>query len=111
MTRIVALLASALLLALTVLAASPELHERLHGMPAGSLASQHHQGHADGTGADDEDGCIVTLFSQGAMIPVALLSLAAVVLARLAPLFAFVDRVVPGSPKYLRQPAQGPPLA
>jgi len=110
LARLVAALAACLLVTLTVLAASPELHERLHGhsvaraVPAGA----HPSGQA---GADDEDGCIVTLFSQGAVLPVALAVFAAAPLVIRARHFAPRDRVAPEFPRYLRLPTQGPPSA
>lgn len=111
MTRLVASLAVALVLVLTVLAASPELHERLHGHVPGAAGGAGHAGsHSNGLPAgDDEDGCVVTLFAQGLVLP---LSLAVVVLAgqtlRLARIDPF-DRVAPAAPRYLRLPTQAPP--
>src|ERR1019366_9967590 len=78
-TRAVAALAAGLLFALAVLAASPELHERLHGHAPAAVAPAHQGAGHDGgrAAADDEDGCIVTLFSQGVILAVALVALAA----------------------------------
>lgn len=108
--RLVAALASCLLVALTVLAASPELHERLHGHPVAAAqalpAGGHHGGQAS---ADDEDGCIVTLFAQGALLPVALFVLATTSLILHARNPGYVERIALESPRYLRLPAQGPP--
>jgi hypothetical protein len=110
--RAVAVLAAGLLMALAILAASPGLHERLHGYAAGTVAAHHGTGHSKGQAADDdEDGCIVTLYSQGAVLPVALLALAAVSLTLRSPNLASFDRIAPESPRYLRLPAQGPPSA
>jgi hypothetical protein len=109
LARAVAALAAGLLMALTVLAASPELHERLHGHGVATAAHQG-AGHPRGqAAADDEDGCIVTLFSQGAVLPVALLALVAASLALRSHDLASLDRIAPESPRYLRLPAQGPP--
>jgi hypothetical protein len=110
-TRVVAALAAALLMVLTVLTASPELHERLHGHPIGPVAASHagtqHSGSA--TQADDEDGCVVTLFAQGVVLAFACYVLAAA-LGALSPVdFAQADRVAPDAPRYLRHPAHAPP--
>jgi hypothetical protein len=110
--RLVAFLGTGLVLALTVLAASPELHERLHGHELGAPASAHPDtglpkpAHA----VDDEDGCVVTLFAQGLVLALALVAPAfAGRKIRLAD-FALADRVAPEAPRYLRLPTQAPPL-
>ncbi len=110
--RAVAVLAAVLVLALAVLAASPELHERLHGHELHPVAASH-RGAAHNEAApapDDEDGCIVSLFAQGVV-----LALAAVALVQAGRPLSFVgfphrDRLAPESPRYLRLPAQGPPV-
>ena len=107
--RAVAVLAAGLLLALSVLAASPELHERLHGHPV-AAAAHPATGHSGGQAADDDDGCIVTLFAHGALLPVALLALATASLILHARNPGNFDRIAPESPRYLRLPAQGPPV-
>jgi hypothetical protein len=102
-----------LVLALTVLAASPELHARLHGhetAPAPSVpASASHPDH--GPAGDDDDGCAVTLFAQGLVLTLVLLALAFTGQILRLPHFSLADRVVPESPRYLRLPTQAPPLA
>lgn len=110
-TRLVAALAAALLFALSLLAASPELHERLHGRSQAAVAPVHQGAGHDGAKAasDDEDGCIVTLFSQGVVLAVALVAAAAAAAAVPASEFPILDRVSPESPRYLRLPTQGPP--
>jgi len=110
-TRVVAALAAGLLFALAVLAASPELHERLHGRAPAAVAPAHQGAGHDGAkaAADDEDGCIVTLFSQGVVLAVVLVAMAAAAAAMPACGFPILDRVSPESPRYLRLPTQGPP--
>jgi hypothetical protein len=104
-----AALAIALVLCLTVLAASPDLHERLHGHNPGAAAAGHHEGLP--AQADDDDGCVVTLFAHGVALALALFALAfAGTILRLADFGGF-DRVIPESPRYLLLPTQGPPLA
>lgn len=111
LSRLTALLAIGLVLALTVLASSPELHERLHGHQAETGAA-HQEGIPDhGANADTDDGCVVTLFAQGLV-----LALALVVLAFAGPVirsqsFALSDRVIPEAARYLHLPTQAPPLA
>jgi hypothetical protein len=108
LARTTATLAVLLVLALTVLAASPELHERVHGHGA---AAQH-EGSSDRAPApaEHDDGCVVTLFAQGVVLALALLAFA--LLGRVLPAAAFsrLDRIIPEAPRYLRLPTQGPPL-
>jgi hypothetical protein len=108
MTRAAASLAVALVLVLTVLASSPELHERLHGHVP--VAPGHAGGHtAGGPAGDDEDGCVVTLFAQGLVLPLALVVLALSGQALRLPGIDPFDRVIPVAPRYLRLPTQAPP--
>jgi hypothetical protein len=108
MTRITALLAVLLVLVLTVLAASPELHERMHGHMAGTPV--HGAPHAGTSAPDDDDGCVVTLFAQGIVVALALLALAFTgQRLRLAD-FGVFDRIPPIAPSYLFRPTQAPPL-
>jgi hypothetical protein len=111
LTRILAALAIALVLVLTILAASPELHERLHGLGPGSAATAHHDGSSSGgsRAADDEDGCVVTLFAQGLVLPVALLAFAFTGRTLRLISFDLCERVIPPAPRYLRLPSQAPP--
>lgn len=112
LARMVASLAIALVLVLTLLAASPELHERLHGsVPGLAGTAQHGHGHpGEGQPADDEDGCVVTLFAQGLVLPLALLVLVVAGRALRLPESDPGDRVAPAAPRYLRLPAQAPPV-
>jgi riboflavin biosynthesis pyrimidine reductase len=90
--RLLAVGAVALVLLLTVLAASPELHARLHGN-AGE--------------ADHE--CVITLYQHGvvaATAAVALLVVALVLPARVAAAPAALDL---GPPRYWLPPALAPP--
>lgn len=105
--RAVASLGIALVLALTIFAASPELHERLHGHGLGAAKVAHHDG---GGQAADDDGCVVTLFAQGMVLPLALMTLAFTGQTLRLPDFALGGRVAPESPRYLRLPSQAPPL-
>jgi hypothetical protein len=113
MARATAALAIGLVLALTVFAANPELHERLHGHHAGAAAAASHGGQLDASVKADEsdDGCVVTLFAQGVVLALALLSLAFTGQTIRLSDFAHVDRVIPDAPRYLRLPTQAPPLA
>ncbi len=109
LARAVAAMAAALVLVLTVLAASPELHERLHALGAAAATTSHPSGGA--TAADDEDGCVVTLFAQGLVLPLGLLVLAVCLRTLRLPAFGLLDRVALASPRYLRLPTQAPPSA
>jgi hypothetical protein len=109
LARSTAALAIGLVLALTVLASSPELHERLHGHEAAPAAA-HHEG-ASAQADDSDDGCIVTLFAQGIVLALGILALAFTGQRLRLPDFADFDRVTPESPRFLHLPPQGPPLA
>jgi hypothetical protein len=113
LTQAVASFAAVLVLALTVLAASPDLHRLLHGheeAPAnapGSGTSQHgHRQAAD----DGDEGCVVTLFAQGIVLALAAFTLA--FSGRVLRLIDFDrdDRVFAVAPGFLLLPSQGPPL-
>jgi hypothetical protein len=104
LTRFTALLAMLLVLALTVLAASPDLHERLHSHDTHATTAPGHP-----AAADDEDGCVVTLFAQGIILALALLALAFTgQVLRLAniPALAWIP---PEAPGFLFLPTQAPP--
>jgi hypothetical protein len=104
LTRLTAVLAIMLVLALAVLAASPDLHERLHGHDLHPVTAAGHP-----ASADDEDGCIVTLFAQGIILALSLLALAFTgQVLRLADLPAS-GLILPAAPQYLFQPTQAPP--
>lgn len=113
LVRAAALLGMLLVAALTILASSPELHERLHGHKIGAVNVAHRgAGQSDGEQpADDDDGCVVTLFAQGLVLPLAFAALASAG-QKVRPLdFELADRVAPESPRYLRLPTQAPPVA
>jgi len=110
-TRIVASLAAALVLVLAILAASPELHESLHGLAPVAAGTAHHGGTPSGAGRpiDDEDGCAVTLFAQGLVLALAILAPAFAGRAQRLPGFALRAWIGPAAPRYLRLPSQAPP--
>ncbi len=111
-TRLTALLAIALVMALTVLASSPDLHERLHGHHADAAGAAHPEGvPAQGPMADHDDGCVVTLFAQGVVLALAIVALAFFGATLRARCFAVFDRIIPEAPRYLHLPTQAPPLA
>lgn len=90
---------------LVVLTASPDLHERIHGHALPVSA-----GHASkAAAADDDEGCVVTLFAQGLVLALGLTALEA--FARLLSEDAAPEAVLAwAAPRYLRLPAQGPPV-
>lgn len=111
LARTTALLAVALVLALSVFAASPELHERLHGHTAGGVV---HNGASPASGpqdADGDEGCIVTLFAQGVVLALALAALAFTGQTLRPADFWVFDRITPADPRYLHLPTQAPPFA
>lgn len=105
LTRATALFAAALVLALTVLAASPELHRLLHGHEEGPPQAAGHRQAAD----DGDDGCVVTLFAQGIVLALAVFTLAFA--GRILRLISFdqCDRVFAVAPAFLLLPSQAPP--
>jgi hypothetical protein len=107
LVRSTALAGVLLVLALTILAASPDLHERMHALDAATPAQAHHAG---STAPDDDDGgCVVTLFAQGIVLALALFALAITGQVLRLPDFAVFDRIFPEAPSYLLQPTQAPP--
>jgi hypothetical protein len=112
LTQAVASFAAALVLALTVLAASPGLHRLLHGheeSPPASASAAAGQ-HGNRQAADDDDGCVVTLFAQGILI--ALAAFALVFSGRILRLIDVYgdDRVSAAAPGFLLLPSQAPPV-
>ena len=107
LTRSTASLAVLLVLALTVLSASPELHERLHGHHAAG-ATQHSD--APAKAADSDEGCVVTLFAQGLVLALGIVALAFAGRALVRSHFAPSDRIPPEAPRYLHLPKQAPPF-
>lgn len=91
--RLLAAGAAALILALTVFAASPIAHDSLH---AGDVE------HGD-------DGCAVVLFASGVSLPLDLPALQTPTLIARGVTPATAAEVFLVSPRYLRQPERGPP--
>ena len=85
-----------LVLALSVLAASPVAHDRLHAAAPGA--------------AEHEDGCAVVLFSGGVSLPVGPIALAPPQLIQRGAAVAAVAELLLVAPRYLRQPERGPPV-
>jgi hypothetical protein len=111
LTQATASFAAILVLVLTVLAASPELHERLHGHTPLVSGAANHSGAKPAQGLpDDDDGCVVTLFAQGIVLPLAILALAfAGRILRLVDACAD-SRLSAVAPRFLLLPSQAPPL-
>lgn len=88
---------AALVLALTIFAASPSAHALLH--------DDEHQH------AVVEDACAVVMFASGVSLPVAPASITppTVVVNSFSPVRAAEVLLV--SPRYLRQPERGPPVS
>jgi len=85
---------AALVLALAVLAASPELHGLLHSQAIGA----------------DDDGCAVAQFAGGvSLAPAAVLAPPAAADWTVQPPVAAAE-IFLVSPRYLRQPERGPPV-
>jgi len=93
--RLIAVGGAVLVLALTVFAASPALHEHLH----------------DATHTHHDESCPIVLFASSADAPPAPLS--APIPPRATPLLApsIAGELFLSPPRYLRQPERGPPLS
>lgn len=98
--RIVAAIGAALVLALTIFAASPTAHDLLH---------DHAHGHNHGVGGGE--GCAVTMFADGVSMPVGPVSLAPPRLLPHGVTPATAAEIFLVSPRYLRHPERGPPVS
>ena len=106
-SRLIASLAAALVFALTVFAASPELHGWLHSHDAGSppVASPAHA-----AGPDQDDDCAVVLFAQG-VLAAYVLFFVGLFAGRVASYsLTYVPRLVSKAPEFWVPPLCGPPL-
>lgn len=124
LTRLTASLGAALVLVLTILAVSPALHAWLHDEPADAAphaTCSHGHAHpapdrgdhlpaAPAHAADDDAGCVVTLFAQGgselAVAPAVLPSPRLAQIGDILPLSVFC---APSAPAHLLPPGCGPP--
>ncbi len=106
LARLTASLSVVLVLALSVFAASPELHGFLHDHGPATQAGSHAGATAD---SDHDDGCVVTLFAQGLLAVFGVLALRFA--GRTLPLSAYTlaERVGPPAPAFLHLPPQAPP--
>jgi hypothetical protein len=97
---------AALVLALSIFAASPAAHAWLHAESGGCSGHAHP---APQPADDDDAGCAVVLFASGVSLPVAPAFLTPPTLAvqGVSPVTAADAFLV--SPRYLRQPERGPP--
>lgn len=104
LARLLASLAVVLVLALSVFAASPELHGLLHDHAAAHGGAPAQQGDTD-----PDDGCVVTLFAQGLASAAGLFVLVFAGRSLRLAASGFVERVGPPSPAFLHLPPQAPP--
>lgn len=122
LTRLTALAGSALVLLLTVLAASPQWHaffhaaehSARHAVPAASTCPSghdHHHGHpAPSLPHADDELCVITQFAHGASeLAVAPSLLVAQPLARTGDALPLSVFCAPSAPAYLLPPGCGPP--
>ena len=95
--RVLALGCAALVLTLTIFAASPSVHALLHD--------------ADHEHTTSDAGCAVVMFASGVTLPVAPIAITPPtdVVQGISPVTAAEVYLV--SPRYLRQPERGPPLS
>lgn len=88
--------AAALVLALGMFAASPVLHDWLHGADADAAANDH--------------GCAVVLFASGVSVPLGTIAIAPPSAEWREWVRPVAREIFLASPRYLRQPERGPPL-
>lgn len=91
--RLLAASTGALVLFLTVLAASPDLHARLHG----------------DAGGHDDSGCVVALFGQGVSLAAGADALVVVPVEWQIAAPLPTEEILLAATRYLRQPERGPP--
>ena len=91
--RVCAAGGAALVLALTIFAASPVAHDWLHSNAT----------------AEAEAGCAVVLFAGGVSLPLAAPVVVAPIATAREVIFASARSVFLVTPRYLRQPERGPP--
>jgi len=110
--RATATLGVILVLALSVMASSPELHERLHGHEAAAGGAAHHSGASHGLPpvSDGDDGCVVSLYAQGIVLCLVFAALAFTGQTVRRSGFTLVERIEPEAPGYLHLPPQAPPV-
>ncbi len=108
MRRILAALCAALVLVLTIFAASPVAHDWLHAVEK-KHACQEHPAPQTPASASAEHDCAVVLFASGVELPVGPLALTPprIIAQGISPVTAAEFYLV--SPRYLRQPERGPP--
>jgi hypothetical protein len=109
--RLTASLAAAIVLALTVFAASPDLHNWLHSFDAAGSHQTHGVAHADKGSIPDDDDCAVVVFAQGvlAMLAIAFFGIFSGKVAKYSP--PFISRLVSKAPEYWVPPLCGPPVS
>ena len=108
--RALAVGAAALVLALTILAVSPQLHADLH---AADPSHAHHHGHDHSHSHDQipsDEGCVVTLFAAGVTAAPAPLVVLAPTVRHTPAAFAPRAEIFVSTPRYLHQPERGPPV-
>ena len=86
---------AALVLALTVFAACPQLHDWLH--------------HGESAGGDD--GCAIALFANGVSQPLGAIAVAAPVAAWCEQALPAATEIFWAAPRYLHLPERGPPAS
>lgn len=105
--RALAVLCAGLVMALSLVAVSPELHEWLHAAEQEHTCHHHHK--KTKPSAEHEHDCAVVLFTSGVDLPVAPIALTPprVVVEGVSPVTEAEFYLV--SPRYLRHPERGPP--
>jgi len=98
---------AALVLTLTILAASPVAHNWLHSGVSSHACPEHTK--SQPASNPGEQGCAVVLFAGSVDVPVAAIALVPprIVMRNVSPVTAAEFYLV--SPRYLRQPERGPP--
>jgi hypothetical protein len=95
--RFIAAGAAALVLLLTILAVSPQLHAGLHAHDVATDSAQ------------NDDGCVISLFAGGVTAAPVAVTLTAPTVVHTEIAFAPRAEIFVSPPRYLHQPERGPP--
>jgi hypothetical protein len=110
-TRITAVAAALLVLALTILSASPGLHAWVHAHATPMTAGDHaDHGPANPQPGTDE-GCVVVLFAQGILAALAAYCVAEIFRRKTELMVVGATAVPRAMPRYWLPPLCGPPLS
>jgi hypothetical protein len=111
LSRLLAAGCAALVLALTIVAASPAAHTWLHTVEQHHTCPHHPEPEALPQAHDHAHECAVVLFASSAEVPVEPLALTPPRLLAIGVSPVTAADIFLVSPRYLRQPERGPPVS